>query len=254
MNGKIKVSHLTNIKSAEDIEDLESTLEVTLSSFGVRYFSYNILKLSAVVDISKLKDPQSFIITNYPSQFYDHYFREGYQAIDPIISTLTNTPDVIAWDELFGSITLTEKQSRLTRDASHYGLTGGISFSINAEPGESAVMSIVPDIAVSNDHFKASIPHIQIIAHAFHNKAKKLLIDRMLTAESSHRKSLLSQRESDVLHWIARGKTAWEIAHILAISQKSVEFYTNTAKNKLFATNRTHAVVKSLMMGLITYD
>ncbi|WP_376743867.1 LuxR C-terminal-related transcriptional regulator [Ensifer canadensis] len=51
-----------------------------------------------------------------------------------------------------------------------------------------------------------------------------------------------------------QGKTAWEIAEILSISQKSVDFYTDMAKTKLQAMNRTHAVVKAIMLGLVTLD
>ncbi len=61
----------------------------------------------------------------------------------------------------------------------------------------------------------------------------------------------LSKRQREVLQWAARGKTDWEIATILCLSERSVKFHLESARNKLNATNRTHAVAKALLLGLI---
>jgi predicted transcriptional regulator len=44
------------------------------------------------------------------------------------------------------------------------------------------------------------------------------------------------------------------VAQILGISEKSVEFYMESVKRKLEAANRTQAVVKALLLGLIDVD
>jgi LuxR family transcriptional regulator, quorum-sensing system regulator SolR len=61
----------------------------------------------------------------------------------------------------------------------------------------------------------------------------------------------LSDREIDVLRWTAEGKTSAEIATILDISERTVNFHVNSVVAKLGATNKTSAAVRAAMLGLI---
>lgn len=54
-------------------------------------------------------------------------------------------------------------------------------------------------------------------------------------------KHLLTAREVEVLTWVARGKSAWEIGEILDIAKRTVDEHVQTAVRKLGAVNRTHA-------------
>ena len=66
---------------------------------------------------------------------------------------------------------------------------------------------------------------------------------------------VLTPREIEVLIWIGRGKTSDEIGGILFISEKTVVNHLQNIKNKLNASNRTHAVVIALekkLLGKIT--
>ena len=62
---------------------------------------------------------------------------------------------------------------------------------------------------------------------------------------------LLSPRERECLQWTAAGKTTWEIAAILCISQNTVDGYIASATRKLGAVNRTQAVAVALRRGQI---
>lgn len=63
--------------------------------------------------------------------------------------------------------------------------------------------------------------------------------------------SQLTVRENEVLRWVARGKSAWEIGEILGITKRTVDLHVQTAVRKLGAFNRTHAVALALRDGLI---
>ena len=64
-------------------------------------------------------------------------------------------------------------------------------------------------------------------------------------------KGKLTARESEVLHWVANGKSAWEIGEILDIAKRTVDEHVHAAVRKLGAANRTHAVAIALRDGLI---
>lgn len=56
----------------------------------------------------------------------------------------------------------------------------------------------------------------------------------------------LSQRESDVLIWIAKGKTNREIGHILGISPRTINKHLEQVFKKLEVDNRTNAAAKAI--------
>ena len=55
-------------------------------------------------------------------------------------------------------------------------------------------------------------------------------------------KSPLTPRELEVLEWVARGKSAWEIAAILNITKRTVDGHVANAIQKLGAVNRIQAI------------
>ncbi|MGA8169333.1 MAG: response regulator transcription factor [Methylocystis sp.] len=61
----------------------------------------------------------------------------------------------------------------------------------------------------------------------------------------------MSDREIEALTWVARGKTRDEIAEIMCISKRTVEFHIDNAQTKLGVQSRVEAAVKATILGLI---
>lgn len=61
----------------------------------------------------------------------------------------------------------------------------------------------------------------------------------------------LNDREVEVLTWVARGKTSMEIAQILGLSKRTVDFHIDNARDKLGTATRTEAVLKAATGRLI---
>jgi DNA-binding CsgD family transcriptional regulator len=73
------------------------------------------------------------------------------------------------------------------------------------------------------------------------------------SAEVRDRAKRLSPREREVLGWVAKGKTAAQIAAILNIKKRTVDEHTSTAMRKLAAANRTQAVAVALRARIIDF-
>lgn len=58
----------------------------------------------------------------------------------------------------------------------------------------------------------------------------------------------LTARERDALGFVAEGKTDWEIATILGVSEATARFHVDNARRKLDAVNRAHAVARFLAL------
>lgn len=61
----------------------------------------------------------------------------------------------------------------------------------------------------------------------------------------------LGEREVETLTWAARGKTSAEIALILGLSKRTVDFHLDNARSKLGVATRTQAVMKAATAQLI---
>ena len=61
----------------------------------------------------------------------------------------------------------------------------------------------------------------------------------------------LSDREIETLTWSARGKTSAEIAQILGMAKRTVDFHIDSARHKLGVATRIEAVTKAAKSGLI---
>jgi len=81
------------------------------------------------------------------------------------------------------------------------------------------------------------------------NCAIGVLLHRRFGARGSFND--LSPRESDCLLWGAEGKTDWEIARILGISRSTVTKHILSAREKLGATTKGHAMVLAVRQKLI---
>jgi DNA-binding CsgD family transcriptional regulator len=64
----------------------------------------------------------------------------------------------------------------------------------------------------------------------------------------------LTPREREVLAWVSRGKSAWEIGTILRITKRTVDEHVQTVVRKLGAANRTQAVAIAIRDRLIEAD
>jgi DNA-binding response OmpR family regulator len=61
----------------------------------------------------------------------------------------------------------------------------------------------------------------------------------------------LNGREIETLTWAARGKTSAEIAQILGLSKRTVDFHIDNAREKLGAATRVEAAIKATTGRLI---
>jgi Response regulator containing a CheY-like receiver domain and an HTH DNA-binding domain len=89
-----------------------------------------------------------------------------------------------------------------------------------------------------------SVAQGEVVLHP--GVARKLLSHR--ARDDGH---LLSQRETEVLHYLARGARNREIATALQVSTRTVEGHLTSVFNKLGVSSRTEAIVRASSLGLL---
>lgn len=96
-------------------------------------------------------------------------------------------------------------------------------------------------------------PELMEIGSAFDHEAtaREIPVDRSITlAESSDMFSMLTQRQQEVLHLLAKGETNKDISRHLNVSENTVKVHVTAILKALGVSNRTQAVIVSQKMGL----
>jgi DNA-binding CsgD family transcriptional regulator len=60
----------------------------------------------------------------------------------------------------------------------------------------------------------------------------------------------LTLREMMILNWIKNGKTNWEIAKIIGVTERTIRFHLESIFSKLDVTSRSHAIATAIEHGL----
>ncbi|MDF0606183.1 LuxR C-terminal-related transcriptional regulator [Neisseriaceae bacterium TC5R-5] len=221
------ISHIET--EAELKEFLDSVLKKAPSE-------HIVLALGRIDQEQKLQRLERVFNISYPSDWMSEYVQENYAQNDPILRVQFGYAPVI-WQEHFMR-SKSKRERKFIAEASAIGLGIGITLtSASRHNNLGCLFSLAGEEAVQNTNNFVSMlnglmPHL--------HQAMVRIASLPPTAPSS---LPLSQREYDIFHWMSKGKTNWEIAIILDISERTVKFHVANIIRKLSANNRTHAIV-----------
>lgn len=88
---------------------------------------------------------------------------------------------------------------------------------------------------------------IRKFADSCHQSMSKLIVARLIPEAFAK----ITEKEKEVLIWTAEGKTSSEIAMILGIKKRTVDFHLSNAVKKLSASNKLQGAVKAASLGLL---
>ncbi len=121
----------------------------------------------------------------------------------------------------------------------------GMTLPLRPKAGESAFIGMVAEMQSSQAEQKLLARELGILANYFHSHILRI------NGCDSEAEMLISAKELDCLKWTAAGKTAWEASVILGITERTVRFHLNMAREKLQCATTTQAVAKAVAHHLI---
>ncbi|MDA7787866.1 LuxR family transcriptional regulator [Sphingomonadaceae bacterium] len=181
--------------------------------------------------------------TGYPAEWVELYDRQEFRDSDPVPERTLRHGQAMTWQAALAMEPLTEPQQRFANAMREYGLEHGFGLPIFGPSGRHAYASFDFGIPLSEvPEEKQAI--IKAVARTGHLRICELL-------EVSRNTPSLSERETEVLHWIASGKSNTDIGTILNISPETVRTYTQRIYDKLGTRDRTGAAITGLKLGLL---
>jgi LuxR family transcriptional activator of bioluminescence operon len=238
------MSNLSLFESSLDcgtVEELHSNATAIARQMGFEHFLYGVQ-----VNTS-LTRPYRFILSCYPENWRKHYDEEGYANIDPTVSHCAKTSIPIIWkNEIFKG----RKEARVRSEAKDCGLVSGVSFPVHGSRGEAAMLSLSTsrESREAQDDIVAMMGKAQLLTCYLHEAVQRIVLSK---GPIPLKKINLTEREKECLLWAAEGKTGWEIANIIKISERTVTFHLQNVIQKLGVVNRQQAISRALSMGLI---
>lgn len=181
--------------------------------------------------------------STYPKAWLDRYFQRQYLEVDPLVRRVLQVSTPVVWGDGDGD---GDDEPQFWEEARSFGIRHGWAVSSRGHAGAVGLMSV----ARSHDPVTAAElerHEMQLLWLA--HTAQGLVAT--LPGMAAPPLEPLSLRECEVLRWSAAGKTADEIGMILAITPRTVAFHINRCITKLDAANKTEAVAKALVLGLL---
>lgn len=218
---------LEGLKDVTESDDFEHHLKLAVQSFG---FESYILATAYRPWKSDLFDRK--IMINWPQAWHAQYEREKLGQYDAVHQGFKHLRRTFRWADL--PLKTDEARRIMTIAADDFRLRQGICIPIHGLEGYEAGFSIGGADVDATDEALFAIELMSVFAF---NKYKQT---------QPEIRYALTPRQREVLHWIAAGKTAWEIGTILRISADTANKITKSAMQRLGVHTRAHAVAEAV--------
>jgi len=206
-------------------------------NLGFPFFAYGV---RCPLPISQ---PRIEMASNYPDAWQQQYQSRHYAQIDPTVRHCTRVTTPVLWDASAFD------ERHFAEQAMSHGIRNGVSISVRDAQGRLGMVTLARDQTLCTPdefaHIEGSLTLLGQLTHA-------ALVEKLVQRSSQPAPApALSERELEVLKWTAEGKTSGEVAMIMNITERTVNFHISNCIVKLDASNKLHAAVKAAMSGLL---
>ena len=137
----------------------------------------------------------------------------------------------------------------LWEEARSFGLQAGLAHTCRDASGMGGMLTLArAGEIVTTVEWQAKACHILWLVQAVHLCMVRVVAPKLLPEITVQ----LSRREVEVLRCTGEGKTSGNIADILNLTERTVNFHIGKTMAKLNAVNKTAAVLRAAMLGLLS--
>lgn len=188
--------------------------------------------------------PLGIVAEGFPERWVCEYLERELFLIDPIPKLAAVTSRPFLWTDAPRLTKLSEEGTHYMRILAESNLGDGIALQVYGPNMRNAYVGL--GFGRGDVHLSAEeIFELQCAAQIAHIRYCELTEHRQKAPEG------LSPRETEILQWIARGKSNSVIAEILGVSRHTVDTLTRRIFGKLEVNDRTTAAIRGIGAGLV---
>jgi DNA-binding CsgD family transcriptional regulator len=185
------------------------------------------------------------LIHNYPRDWMDFYFENGFDRIDPVLIHASQKIGMFEWKEIPRYLDLRKKQRLCLNLGEEAGLNNGLGILMRGPCNQTAGIALAT--VEKKDAFDGNLDLVSAYCHHFYAAFKRLKERPSPVGPNI----FLTEKERDILSMAAHGKSDVAIADKLNMSVHTVDSHMRKIFMKLECNNRITAIVKALALGLI---
>lgn len=171
-------------------------------------------------------------------RWIEHFVTCNYFAIDPLHAAARRSVVPQFWYAKQRRPQDTPEQIRIYQEIEEFGIAQGFNLCIRSHKGEASLCFYCEDAQVD---MSAAHPLVQVGAIYLHEYVHRLHAD-----VTENTPCQLTPREIECLTFVRQGLTYAQIAIRLEITERTVTFHLQNAKQKLGVSNLPHAIAKAL--------
>ncbi len=187
------------------------------------------------------------VFGTYPTDWLQHYQQRDLRVHDPLFGRAFDTIQPFLWQDVKDHEPSVVADRLIHGPSADAGLRAGAGIPLHGPAGAVASLHVSKDssLDVFRPLFEEQRSVLQLIAFHAHSRVIEL------TEASPPTQVALSPRQREVLLWMIRGKTNWEIGELLEISEDTVRQHMIKSCRALGAINRAQAAAIAVSRGLI---
>jgi LuxR family quorum sensing-dependent transcriptional regulator len=224
---------IEDMNRCESADAIAQRLTAFSRSFGYEFAAYIAPPTQGGTFKSRL------VLGNWPKGWVSQYSQPGWNECDRVAGALRTNKKAFTWSSV--AISEDDKKARRVMDvaARDFGMRSGICVPIHDASGYRSGFSYSGSEA---DQTEEAVGVIQLISFYAESQLRSVRKD-------AGQKKILTPREREVLLWVAAGKSTWDMAQILKISEGTVNTIARNAMAKLDVHKRAQAVAEALRLG-----
>ena len=239
---RIDVDRLLRLESELNDKSLASFVDEVRRSYDLTNLVYHCPSFPG----RSLTDP--YLLLTYSEGWVAHYKAQRYVAIDPVFNLGARSVTPLDWNRL---PRVGAKVGRLFNEAAEAGVgRQGVTIPVRGPSnGTSALFSATADDSDEqwDDRRHELVRDLVYVAHFVHQHAAAM----HGAVEPPPDLNALTRREIEALKWSAEGRTTEEVGAEMGVQTETAKAHLDSARFKLGALNRVHAVAKAIRAGLI---
>lgn len=236
INTERVLEHINAINEAVTCEQVFVTFTLAAKDYG-----FDHVLIGHLTNPLNLRFEDILYFSTWPQELIQHRLETNAILDDPIARCALGTKRTFRWAD--ATKHATPAGLEVVNAARDYGIQDGYLFPMHSMNGVTGAVSLGAErILVTTEE----IAELEFICSASYYRLEAL------KGVSPYRARLtLSPREAEVLQLISAGKLNVEVAKILSIQEDTVKKHLVSARDKLGAVNRTHAVSRAIATGQI---
>lgn len=180
------------------------------------------------------------------------YITGGLYRLDPVFQEVSRALLPVDWESARSAHPGPATEAFFETARRHGIGPSGVTFPLISRANRTVLFSCEARVsgALWPSYRRSILSELSVLATFFH-AVVQVRAERRAANDPDAASPKLTDREAEVLKWIAAGKSYWEIGKILGISERTVRFFMTNVRAKLDAVSNSQAVARAMVQRLV---